>query len=74
MKSSEYFEKYWVVTLPDGTKVNLKLSDYEKKIFDLAKKLGVPAYIKTGGRRSRFKYIVHPEIQKAIDKQELNIF
>ena len=66
MKMTEFYEKYWRIKLPSGEIIKPKLTNNEKLIFDKADELGVAAYVKTGGRRCGFKYIVHPLIEEAL--------
>ena len=65
MKMTEFYEKYLVIKLPNGKTTKPRpLTNEERKIYDLAEELDVPPYIKTGGRRSAFKYEVHPLIKE----------
>ena len=74
MKFLELYEHAAVVKLSNGEIVKLiQLTDKEKekrkKIYDLANELKVPAYIKVGGRRSNFRYILHPMIKDKLDNE-----
>lgn len=67
MKRTEFYEEYFVIKTPDGKTIKPRpLTDEERKIYDLSEELGVPPYIRTGGRKRAFGYEIHPLIKERI--------
>jgi len=65
MRLTEFYEKYVVIRLPDGSITKPRpLSDKERRVYDLAEELNVPPFIRSRGRRSSFSIDVHPLIKE----------
>ena len=63
----DYFENYYRIQLPDGTRTTPHMSEYDKKVLRLAQELNVDPYIRVGGRRCGTRYDVHPLIKDRIN-------
>lgn len=72
MKLSEFYEKYWKITMPNGDVVHPKLTKRERLILDKAEELSVPPYIRALRRREGWSLEVHPDVKNAINNQPKN--
>jgi hypothetical protein len=68
MKFSEFYEKYWFITLPNGERVTPTLSNEDREVLDKADELGVPPYVRVFKRNYGFIHEVHPLIKSSITK------
>ena len=67
VKMSEFYEKYYKITLPNGEQVYPTLTDEERAIMDKAQELGVAPYVRIFRRKIGYKYEVHPEVEAALN-------
>jgi len=67
VKMSEFYEKYYKITLPNGEQVSPTLTDEERAIMDKAQELGVAPYVRMFTRKLGYKYEVHPEVKAALN-------
>lgn len=69
MKISEFYERYYQITLPNGDKVYPKLTNEERLIMDKSQELGVCPYVRIFKRKFGYVYEVHPIVRDAINKE-----
>ena len=56
IKMSEFYERYWRVKYHNGNLLEVKLTEMEKLLMDVSEEMGLDAWVKTGGRKSSFKW------------------
>lgn len=70
MKTSEVYEKYYKIKLPNGEIVSPNLRDEDREVMDMADELNVPPYERVFTRRGGYTYGVNPVIIEAINKKK----
>jgi len=71
MKTSEVYEKYYKIKLPNGEIVSPNLRDEDREVMDMADELNVPSYVRVFTKRGGYTYGVNPIIIEAINKKKI---
>ena len=66
MKISEFYENYFVITLPNGEKVKPVLSDFDRKVLDKSEELNCSPYVRYFKRKIGYVTEVNPIILDSI--------